>query len=241
MDYELEKKFIREHFDEVYYKAEKAAIKAGRNINDIKIIAVSKTQPAKVLEAAAEAGLKYFGENYVQELTDKYDILSNRGLNNIEWHFIGHLQTNKVRFLSHFIDYIHSVDSYKLAEEISKRAGYAEKTNNILVQINTSNELSKSGCDPEDAPALINDILKLPNINVKGLMTIGTFTDDEKLQRTEFSLLRKTLNEVNEELGTDFKELSMGMTGDYEIAIDEGATMVRIGTAIFGSRIYKNF
>ncbi len=228
-------------YENIYLRAKIAAEKAGRNFDEIKIIAVSKLHPAKVIESASAAGLKCFGENYVQELTDKYDILSDKGFNDLEWHFIGHLQTNKVRNITPFVNYIHSVDSFKLAEEISKRAVLAERDINILIQMNTSGESSKSGCQPDDAVELISHLSTLENIKIKGLMTIGTFTDDEKIQREEFTVLRETLNDVNSQLSLNLKELSMGMTGDFETAIVEGATMVRIGTAIFGSRNYRNF
>lgn len=232
---------LKERFEQINFKAQDAAKKAGRNFEDIKIIAVSKTHPAKVLECAFNAGIRTFGENYVQELTDKYEIMHDKGYQGLTWHFIGHLQTNKVRFIAPFVDYIHSVDSYKLAEEINKRAEYFERRINILIQVNTSGEYSKSGCDPDDTSVIISQMMKLSHIDIQGLMTIGTFTDNEKIQRAEFSLLRNILSEVNSKLGTNLKELSMGMTSDYEIAIDEGATMVRVGTAIFGNRTYKNF
>jgi hypothetical protein len=183
--------------------------------------------------------LKYFGENYVTELREKYEQLNAIGVVVPEWHFIGHLQSNKVKYIAEFITMIHSVDSLKLAEEIDKRAQQHGRVIDVLIQINTSGEDSKSGIEPEDATELTEQILNLKNLKLKGLMTIGTFTDDESLQRQEFTLLRNTLNSVNEKLGTDLNELSMGMTGDYPVAISEGATMVRIGTAIFGERHYE--
>lgn len=241
MESEAIMKDIKKRYDGIKKRAKASAINSGRNPDDVKIIAVSKTHPVKELECAYKAGLRCFGENYVQELTDKNDIFHDKGISGFEWHFIGHLQTNKVRFIAPFVHFIHSVDSFKLADEISKRAIQNERNINILLQINTSGESSKSGCEPDDAIQLIEKILELKNINVIGLMTIGTFTDDETIQRREFSLLRNTLIEVNSQLGTNLKELSMGMTGDFEVAINEGATMVRVGTAIFGDRIYKNF
>lgn len=232
---------LKNRYEDIVSRVNKAALKSGRNPDDIKIIPVSKTHPAKILECAYKSGIKIFGENYVQELNDKYDILHDKGIKDIEWHYIGHLQTNKVRFIAPFVDYIHSVDSLKLATEISKRGEFAERTIKILVQINTSGELNKSGIEPDEATILISQIIDLPNIEISGLMTIGTFTDDEQIQRQEFSTLRNTLDEINSKIGCNFKHLSMGMTSDFEIAIDEGATMIRVGTAIFGTRTYKNF
>ncbi len=175
----------------------------------------------------------------MQELVDKFDYFNFNNLEQPEWHFIGHLQTNKVKYIIPFVHLIHSVDSIKLAEEINKRASSINKVQNILLQINTSGEKSKSGCEPEDAISLTEDILKLRNVNLLGLMTIGTFTDDENQQRKEFSILRNKLNEINNTLNLNLKELSMGMTSDYTVAIEEGATMVRIGTAFFGYRNYN--
>ncbi|MDX9789837.1 MAG: YggS family pyridoxal phosphate-dependent enzyme [Candidatus Kapaibacterium sp.] len=232
---------ISEKYLNILERVFNAAIKSKRNPTDIRVIAVSKTHPAVSLEAAYNAGIRFFGENYVREMADKYDILVHKGLVDIEWHFIGHLQSNKVKYLSSFVNYIHSVDSLKLANEISSRAKANDRNINILVQVNTSGEPNKSGCEPDDLSEIISEIILLDNINIKGLMTIGTFTDDEKIQRKEFSTLRTLLENVNSELKLNLSELSMGMTGDFETAIDEGATMIRIGTAIFGSRNYRNF
>lgn len=213
-------------------------VKAGRNI-PVKVIAVSKTKPSDMLHNAYLAGIKVFGENYVQELVDKSEYFKDNSLTNIEWHFIGHLQSNKVKYIIPFVDYIHSVDSIKLADEINKRAEQNNKIQKILLQVNTSGEESKSGCEPDEAVYLASAILSLLNIELVGLMTIGTFTDDETQQRKEFSLLRNLRDEINNKLNINLKELSMGMTNDYPVAIDEGATMVRIGTAYFGERNYN--
>jgi len=215
-----------------------AVAKANRN-DFVKTIAVSKTKPIEMLHNAYNAGIKVFGENYVQELVDKSEYFLNLNINDVEWHFIGHLQTNKVKYIVPFVDFIHSVDSLKLAEEINKRAEQNNKTQKILLQVNTSGEESKSGCEPEDALGLAREILKLMNIELQGLMTIGTFTDDEFQQRKEFTMLRNLLNDINTNLNLNLNELSMGMTNDYPVAIDEGATMVRIGTAYFGERNYN--
>lgn len=230
---------LKARYERIYEKALKAAQKANRDIDSFKIIAVSKTQSADYLADAVSAGIKYFGENYVNELKEKHEILENAGIIVPEWHFIGHLQSNKVKYIAGFVTMIHSVDSEKLADEINKRASQHNRKISVLIQINTSGEESKSGIEPEDAPKLAKRLLTMENIELRGLMTIGTFTDDETIQRREFSLLRNTLEKVNTECGIHLKELSMGMTGDYEVAIDEGATMVRIGTAIFGERNYN--
>jgi len=230
---------LKARYDFIYQKVLKAAEKANRNKDEIKIIAVSKTQAADYVADAIAAGIKFYGENYVNEIKDKEEILRNSGIIVPEWHFIGHLQSNKVKYIAGFITMIHSVDSEKLAEEINKRAEQYNRKIDVLIQVNTSGEESKSGIEPEDAPDLAKSLLQMKNIELKGLMTIGTFTDDETIQRREFSLLRNTLENVNKSCRLELKELSMGMTGDYEIAIDEGATMVRIGTAIFGERYYN--
>ncbi|MBX3043602.1 MAG: YggS family pyridoxal phosphate-dependent enzyme [Candidatus Kapabacteria bacterium] len=241
MDCEEVQNEIGQKYNEIKERAVIAAKKAGRSPEEVKVLSVSKTQPARTVECAYSAGLRCFGENYVQEMSDKFDILKNKGIDDIEWHFIGHLQSNKVRFLSPFVNFIHSVDTFKLANEIDKRAESEGRIVNCLLQINTSGEISKSGCDPDDAENLMGSIIKLNSIRVVGLMTIGTFTNDEYLQRKEFRLLRNTLDNINKSFGLKLNQLSMGMTGDFEVAIDEGATMVRIGTAIFGERHYRNF
>jgi pyridoxal phosphate enzyme (YggS family) len=232
---------INENYNLIVDRAKIASEKAKRNFDDIKIIAVSKTHPAKIVEIAYNTGIRVFGENYVQEFIDKHEIIADKGLVDLEWHYIGHLQTNKVKYIAPFVNMIHSVDSVKLAAEIDKRAALAERNIDILIQLNTSSEPNKSGCDTEQYIEIAGEIDEFENITIKGLMTIGTFTDDERIQRAEFSLLRNSLEEANRQLGKKWTQLSMGMTGDFEIAIDEGATMVRIGTAIFGNRIYKNF
>lgn len=224
----------------IFGNAADACEKAKRNYSDIKIIAVTKTHPVEYIYRAIEAGINCFGENYAQEIKDKFDEFNNSSKVMPEWHFIGHLQTNKVKYLAPYIDFIHSVDSFKLAEEISKQAIKNDREINILLQVNTSGEDSKSGCEPDEIINLVSQTIDLPNIKVIGLMTIGTFTEDEIQQRKEFSMLKMLLENVNKSLNLKLKELSMGMTGDYQIAIDEGSTMVRIGTAFFGTRLYKN-
>ncbi|MCX8055228.1 MAG: YggS family pyridoxal phosphate-dependent enzyme [Ignavibacteria bacterium] len=229
---------IKQNISLIKSNIEQVAKKFSRNAEKIKIIAVSKTQSIEAISAAFYAGATIFGENYVQELVEKQSLLSEKGILP-EWHFIGHLQTNKVKYIAPFVSLIHSVDSEKLASEISRQAEKNNRTIDILLQINTSGEISKFGCEPDEAINLAERVSSLPNVKLKGLMTIGTFSDDEAIIRKEFRLLRSKLEEINDKLGLSLNELSMGMSHDYEIAIEEGATMVRIGTAIFGERHYN--
>lgn len=232
-------KYIIDNFNQIRQRVQNKAEENYRNPGEILIVAVSKTFPPEAIKAANDLGIFIFGENYAQELREKLQFFADKP-NRIEWHFIGHLQTNKVKYLMPYVQLIHSVDSAELAEEINKRAILHNKVQNILMQVNTSGEESKSGVEPEKAANLAKELLKLPNLNLIGLMTIGTFSDDERISRKEFSMLRNLKNELNKKLGIDnLCELSMGMSHDYEIAIEEGATIVRIGTAIFGNRNYN--
>lgn len=208
----------------------------------VKILAVSKTFPlSKVLEAY-NIGIRDFGENYAQELKNKYDELDKQKYNDIKWHFIGHLQTNKVKYIAEFVDTIHSVDSVKLAKEISKQSLSKRENGNpikIMVQVHTSNEETKSGINENELMDSVNEIIKLEGIKLIGLMTITTLTDEPKDRIPEFIILKKLLSKINNELNTNLNELSMGMSDDYEFAIKEGATIIRIGSAIFGERTYN--
>ena len=229
---------IKQNISSIKSNIEQVAKKFSRNAEKIKIIAVSKTQSIEAISAAFFAGATIFGENYVQELLEKQSKLTEQGIFP-EWHFIGHLQTNKVKYIAPFVSLIHSVDSEKLASEISRQAEKNNRIIEILLQINTSGEISKFGCEPDEAIDLAERVSSLPNVKLKGLLTIGSFSDDEAIIRKEFRLLRRKLEEINDKLGLNLNELSMGMSHDYEIAIEEGATMVRIGTAIFGERHYN--
>jgi len=232
-------KYIIDNFNQIRQRVRNKAEAEYRNHGEIRIVAVSKTFSPEVVKAANDLGIFIFGENYAQELRDKLQFFADKS-NRIEWHFIGHLQSNKVKYLMPHIRLIHSVDSVELAEEINKRAISHNKVQNILMQVNTSGEESKSGVEPEKAQNLAKELLQFPNLNLIGLMTIGTFSDDERISRKEFSMLRNLKNELNQTLGIDkLRELSMGMSHDFEIAIEEGATIVRIGTAIFGNRNYN--
>ena len=198
--------------------------RAGRSPDEVTIIAVSKTQPSSLIEAAFEAGIKHFGENRVQEAQGKLPELS--GID-AKWHLIGHLQTNKVKEALALFDIIHSVDSIRLAEVISRQA---DKEIRVLLQINVSGEETKGGFSPKELPQAFKTVTELPNIVVDGLMTIAPWISDAEQVRPVF----KQLKELRDGLG--LKHLSMGMTDDFEVAIEEGATMVRIGRAIFGER-----
>lgn len=217
-------------------KIEDAATKSGRNFSDVKLIAVSKNHtPENILEAL-KSGANNFGENKAQELQRKAVAING----NLIWHFIGHLQTNKVKYVINSAEYIHSVDSVKLASEISKRAANINKTQKILLEVNTSGEESKFGLQKEEEIfKLADECGALDNIELCGLMTMAPYTEDESIIRKSFSGLREIKEQLNKS-GFGITELSMGMTNDYEIAIDEGSTMVRIGTAIFGERNYSS-
>jgi PLP dependent protein len=229
---------IAENIKKIRELIEKKASESNRNSSDIRLIAVSKNFSKNEVIAAFNEGLRNFGENKAQELISKYDELVNLN-DEICWHFIGVLQRNKVRFAVQTAEYIHSVDSLLLASEINKRAEKLNKIQKILLEINTSGEESKSGLTEESE---INDLykycLELPNIKPVGLMTIAPYTDDKNIVRQSFKYLRNLKDELNAG-ENNLKELSMGMTNDFEIAIEEGATMLRIGTAIFGERDYS--
>lgn len=206
---------------------------------DIKIVAVSKTHPVDAIINAIHVGIIDIGENYAQEMKLKFEQIARMGERQPNWHFIGHLQTNKVKYIAPFVSLIHSVDSVHLAQEIEKQASKHNRTIDVLVQVNTSGEMSKFGCEPEETLQIINSIKGFSHLRIKGLMTIGSFSTDEQIIRKEFRLLAKLLDEAKRSFPElDLKELSMGMTNDYLIAVEEGATILRIGTAIFGKRHY---
>ena len=228
---------LLDRWNKIHTEVVASAIKANRNPDDVTIIAVSKTQPASILIEAMNCGITLFGENYAPEAVEKQRALSAIGLNP-EWHFIGHLQSNKVKLIAPFVTMIHSVDSVKLAKEISKCAGQHNRRIDILIQVNTSGELSKSGCTPSEVHTIASEINQLSSITLCGLMTIPSFTATDEELRSEFTLLRNMRDELHV-IYPSIHHLSMGMSGDYPLAIAEGATMVRIGTAIFGERTYQ--
>lgn len=202
------------------------------------LVAVSKTKPISDLQEAYDAGQRHLGENKIQEMTDKWEALPK----DIKWHMIGHTQRNKVKYMAPYVHLIHSVDSPRLAKEINKQALKNDRVINCLLQVFIADEESKFGFDEQELINFITseEFKKLDNININGLMGMATFTDDKDQVRAEFKSLQQTYNRIKSENILDarhaFKELSMGMTGDYEIALEEGSTMVRIGSAIFGSR-----
>ena len=206
-------------------------------VQEVTLIAVSKTKPVSMLEEAYALGVRDFGENKVQELVDKAGQLPE----DIRWHMIGHLQRNKVKYIIDKVYLIHSVDSLRLAEEISKEAVKHGVTANILIEVNVAGEESKFGVSPEDTPGLIEEISRLPAIQVRGLMTIAPFVEKAEDNRIIFNALLKLYVDISrkniDNVHMDF--LSMGMTGDYEVAVEEGATFVRVGTGIFGERSYR--
>lgn len=207
--------------------------------NSTKLIAVSKTFSPQTIINGKEAGLKVFGESYAQEAKQKYEYLNEKKIEQPEWHFIGHLQRNKVKYIAPFVDFIHSVDSVRLAQEIDKQAKKNNRTINILIQFNTSGEESKFGAEPKNSNELISDIMLLNNIRIVGLMTITGLKSNQQEKEKEFKILKSLLNDINSQYELDLTELSMGMSSDYKIAIENGSTMVRIGSAIFGEREYK--
>ena len=220
---------------DVKERIEKAAVSCGRSPDEITLIAVSKTKSPDMVRRAAGAGLTVFGENYIQEARDKIETVSLSGLS---WHFIGHLQRNKAKYAVKLFDLIHTIDSLKLAKELDKQAEKIGKVQDVLIQVNTGMEESKSGIAEKDAMDLARDMSGLPHIKVKGLMTIPPFFDAPEKVTPFFralSSLRNTIREKNIP-NIQMSELSMGMTGDFEAAIKEGATYVRVGTAIFGRR-----
>lgn len=212
-----------------------ACVAAGRAPGSVELLAVSKTWPADSVRAAVAAGQRAFGENYVQEAVDKARELDSLGL---EWHFIGPLQSNKTRPVAENFAWVHGVDRLKIAERLAAQRPPQLPPLQICIQVNVSGEASKSGCAPEQAIDLAAAVAKLPGLRLRGLMAIPKPTEDTAHQRRQFAMLRQTLERINAERDGRLDTLSMGMTDDLEAAIMEGATMVRIGTAIFGRRDY---
>ncbi|TES93929.1 MAG: YggS family pyridoxal phosphate-dependent enzyme [Desulfobacteraceae bacterium] len=216
-------------------RIENAARACGRDPETVRLVAVSKTIPTDRVKQAIQAGVTILGENYVQEARAKFNDLATYPAS---WHFIGHLQSNKAKYAVRLFDLIHSVDKLKLAREIDKHANKINKIQEILIQVNISEETSKSGVDVEDAHNLIKDISLLENLSVKGLMTMPPYFNEPEKVQPYFSALRGLRDHLEQQdlFNVTLSELSMGMTGDFEVAIQEGATLVRIGTAIFGKR-----
>lgn len=227
---------VCENYKEVEKHVEEACKRAGRKREEVTLIAVSKTKPVSMIEELLPLKVTEFGENKVQELTAKAEVLPA----NLHWHMIGHLQRNKVKYIVDKACLIHSVDSLRLAEEISKEAQKKQVTANILLEVNVAEEESKFGVSTEEALSLVEQVSLLPNIAVKGLMTIAPYVENPEENRWIFQKLKNLSIDIK---GKNFDNvtmdvLSMGMTGDYEVAIEEGATHVRVGTGIFGERNY---
>lgn len=228
---------IKEKIEIVQKSIEEACNKSGRDKKDVTLIAVSKTHPVEAIEEAYQNGCRDFGENKVQELVDKYEQLPK----DIRWHLIGHLQTNKVKYIIDKVYLIHSVDSLHLAETINTEAIKHNRIVNILIEVNIAKEESKFGVFAEDAKELIKEISKLSNVKVCGLMTIAPYVDNSDENRQYFVNLKELFIDIARENidNVTMNILSMGMSGDYEIAVEEGATYIRVGTFIFGERDYS--
>lgn len=228
---------VAENLAEVEKKVCEACERAGRSREEVTLIAVSKTKPVSMIEELLPGGMRNFGENKVQELCEKYEVLPK----DIRWHLIGHLQRNKVKYIADKAYLIHSVDSLRLAEAISEEGVKKGVTVPILIEVNVAGEESKFGVTPEETESLVREIAKLPSIQIKGLMTIAPYVEDPEENRVHFSRLRQLSVDIREKNidNVSMNVLSMGMTGDYQVAIEEGATMVRVGTGIFGERNYN--
>ena len=228
---------VVENLAEVEKHICEACARAGRSRDEVTLIAVSKTKPVSMIEELLPGGTRDFGENKVQELVDKYEMLPK----DIHWHLIGHLQRNKVKYVVDKACLIHSVDSMRLAETISEEGVKKGVTVPVLIEVNVAGEESKFGVTLEETEGLVREIAKLPSVQIKGLMTIAPYVEDPEENRVHFSRLKQLSVDIkNKNIdNVSMDVLSMGMTGDYQVAIEEGATMVRVGTGIFGERNYN--
>ena len=228
---------IRENLAEVRSNIAKACEKVGREPSEVTLLAVSKTKPIEMIREAMAAGQRAFGENYVQEIEEKYAVLGD----NADWPMIGHLQRNKVKYIIGKVSLIHSVDSLRLAEQIQKEAEKHSVTMRVLLEVNVANEESKWGFTPDETVEAVKAVAAMPNVHVCGLMTSAPITEEAESNRVYFRQLRKLFDDIkamNIE-NVDMQVLSMGMTGDYTVAVEEGSTLVRVGTGIFGARDYS--
>ncbi len=228
---------VTENLKHVEEKINQACLRSGRSREDVTLIAVSKTKPVEMMQEAMAYGITTFGENKVQEIIEKQKVLTQP----LNWHMIGHLQRNKVKQLVGKVCRIHSVDSIRLARQIQNDFAAKDETAHILIEVNVAKEESKFGFMPEETEDAIREIATMPNIVIHGLMTIAPFVDNPEENRIHFKNLKKLLVDINAKNidNVSMHELSMGMTGDYEVAIEEGATYVRVGTGIFGARNYN--
>ncbi len=227
---------LKENYQKVEEEIEQACRRSGRDRSEVTLISVSKTKPVEMLQEAYDLGARNFGENKVQELCEKYQVLPK----DIHWHMIGHLQRNKVKDVIDKAELIHSVDSLRLAETIEKEAEKKDLTVRILLEVNVAREESKFGADPDEVEELVKEIAKFPHIRIQGLMTIAPNVEDPEENRLIFRGLHKIAVDIAKKNidNVNMNILSMGMTNDYQVAIEEGATMVRVGTGIFGARDY---
>lgn len=227
---------VEENLRTVRQQMELACQASGRKIEDVKLLLATKTVPLEKLQMAIQAGETLFGENKAQELRDKFPLMQQ--FNQVEWHFIGHLQTNKVKDVVKYVTLIHSVDRLKLGQALNQQLAKENKTMDILVQINTSYEESKFGASPETALELVEQLSQFDTLNVKGLMTIGKLNATNDETRHCFQLLKSIQTQVREKKfpRVEMDILSMGMSGDFKVAIEEGATIIRVGTSVFGQR-----
>lgn len=229
--------FVSENIEAIRKNIDAAARRVGRDPKEVLLLAVSKTMEVPRIKAAVESGLNELGENRVQEIMEKYEPMGP----DVKWHLIGHLQTNKVKYIIDKVKLIHSVESVKLAEEIDKQAKKHNVVMDILVELNMADEESKFGIKPDECEEFIRTIAKFDNIRVRGLMTVAPFVENGEENRVYFRNMKQLLVDINakkiDNINMDI--LSMGMTGDYETAVEEGATIVRVGTGIFGKRDYS--
>jgi len=223
---------IEQNLRNIQQRFEEACVRAGRNSNEVTLLAVTKGHPPETVRKAAELGLTVFGENKIQEAKAKIPMCSSR----LHWQMIGHLQSNKCRDAVHFFEMIQSIDSLPLAEEIDRRADQAGKTIPVLLEVNAVGEASKFGYSPEALLRDISALNALRRIEVQGLMTVPPWTPDPEKVRPVFRMMRELKGRCEEALGASLPHLSMGMSGDFDVAIEEGSTIVRIGTALFGAR-----
>ncbi len=224
---------VVDQLHQVQHSLSSHAHKSGRDSESVTLIAVSKTKPIEMIKEVFHSGHQHFGENRVQELTEKYEQLPEA-----KWHMIGNLQRNKVKYIAPFVYLIHSVDSEKLLKEINKQGKKNDRIIDCLLQLNISEEDSKSGLDEEKTRNILLKLDEYPFVKIKGLMGMAELTDDQDIIRAQFRRLKQAQEALSsiQHPRIDLQELSMGMSGDYEIAIEEGATMVRIGSAVFGAR-----
>ena len=224
---------ISSNIDLIKQRIAGAVKRAGRDPLAVKLMAVTKTVEPERIGKAIEAGLTMLGENYVQEAKDKIAIIGDAA----QWHMIGHLQTNKAKYAVKLFDCVHSVDRLELAQELDKRSGQINRKLNILIEVNSGEE-SKSGIEKEETLELVRQVALLPNLTIRGLMTMAPYSDDPENSRPYFRALRELRDDINRAgiAGVRMEELSMGMTDDFEVAIEEGATIIRVGRAIFGQR-----